>query len=57
MTEQKVQQLKKYYQDGISTRKTAKLLNVSKSAVGRYFYKFAREKTNIEFNSPRILLN
>lgn len=56
MNEQTIQQLKKCYQDGISTRKTAKLLNVSKSAVGRYFYKFAREKTFVEINSPRILL-
>lgn len=52
MTEQKVQQLRKYYQDGISTRKTAKLLDLSKSAVGRYFYKLKRER----INSPRILL-
>lgn len=57
MTEQKVQQLRKYYQDGISTRKTAKLLSVSKSAVGRYFYKLSREdETKKESNFPKILL-
>ena len=49
--------LRKHHSAGLSIRKTAKLLGMSKSVVGKHFYKFSREEgTKKESNSPRILL-
>lgn len=59
LTDEQTNKLKYYYNKGLSTRKAAKEVGISKSASARHFYKFSKEENKIkvlEKDSPAILL-